>query len=84
MLLQYTDQEQAFAEHNRRMKMFRKSHPFPLRVKRLRSDLIRKLWPLLVLDTLKETGGVKRQVEMSKWSVLPPINMEVEAGMSRN
>ena len=77
-LLQDIDQskaKQAFAEHDRRMKMFRKSLPSPLRVKLSRRDLIRKLWPLLVLDTFKETGGARLQNSPAHWSTYASMSI---------
>ena len=77
-LLQDIDQskvKQAFAEHDRRMKMFRKSHPSPLRVKLSRRDLICKLWPLIVVSTPKETGGARLQNSPAGWAAYPSLSI---------
>jgi hypothetical protein len=70
-LLEDMDQhkiEQTFAEHDRRMKMFRKSHSSSLKVQLTRRDLVNKLWPLLVLKTLKEKGGTRLPNSPAVWS----------------
>jgi len=62
------DRDEAFVEHDRRMKMFSKSHPSCVRSKLSRRDLMNKIWPELVIDAIRETGGSRRHVEASEWS----------------
>ncbi len=71
-------------EHNERMREFRKSHVSDLEMKVSRRDLIDKMWPLLVTDTLKETGGSRLLKDTLDWSILLPIQKVTACRFSAN
>ena len=68
-------------EHNGRMIEFRKSH---VSVKVSRRDLINTMWPLLVTDAVKETGGAAGPAGMMDWSVFAPIGEVITRRFSAN
>ncbi len=60
-------------EHNESMREFRKKHAPESFVKVSRRDLINTMWPPLVTDTMKETGGATGPAGMMDWSVFVPM-----------
>ena len=64
---------ESFHEHDERMRAFRRSHGSDLKVKISRRDLINMMWPLLVADTRKETGGSRLLNGITDWPDLIPI-----------
>jgi len=75
---------ETFEEHTTSMRMFRESHPSDLEMKVSRRDLIDKMWPLLVTDTLKETGGSRLLKDTLDWSTLIPIQKVTACRFSLN
>ena len=73
-----------FEDHDRGMREFRKSHVSDLKVKVSRRDLKDKMWPLLVTDTLKETGGSRLPKETLDLSTLIPIQKITACRFSSN
>ena len=63
---------ESFVEHDKCMKMFRKSHPSISMAKVSRRELIRQLWPMLTVDTI-ETGGNKFHINTADWSTYAPM-----------
>ena len=64
--------EEPYGEHDACMRVFAQSHASDLKVKVSRRDLINMMWPLLVTDTVKETGGAAGPDRMMDWSSLFP------------
>jgi len=62
-----------FEEHNEHMSIFRKSHGSDLKVNVSRRDLINKMWPLLTINSTKETGGSRETLEPDKWPTFTPM-----------
>ena len=71
-------------EHNESMREFRKNHAPESLVKVSRRDLINTMWPLLVTDTVKETGGSKGPAGMMDWSVFVPMGEGTTRRFSSN
>ena len=71
-------------EHNERMREFRKSHVSDLKVKLSRRDLINTMWPLLVTNTVRETGGSRLLKDTLDWSTLIPIQKVTACRFSSN
>ena len=67
------NEKNSFNEHNESMREFRKNHAPESLVKVSRRDLINTMWPLLVTDTVKETGGSTGPAGMMDWSVFVPM-----------
>ena len=76
--------KESFEEHNESMREFRKNHAPELLVKVSRRDLIDKMWPLLVTDTVKETGGSTGPAGMMDWSVFVPMGKGTTRRFSSN
>ena len=74
----------AALEHNESMREFHKSHATDLKVKVSRRDLINTMWPLLVANTVKETGGSTGPAGMMDWSVFVPIGEGTTRRFSSN
>ena len=73
-----------FAEHNKQMKLFRKSHPSDWEVKVSRRDLINTMWPLLVADTLADTGGSSGLTSTEDWPTFVPLKEVMVRRLSAN
>ena len=71
-------------EHNESMREFRKNHAPELLVKVSRRDLINTMWPLLVTNTVKETGGSIGPAGMMDWSVFVPMGEGTTRRFSSN
>ena len=78
------DNSKLFRKHVERMRMFRKSHPINLGVRVSRRDLINSMWPLLVANTMRDTGGSTGLTGTMDWSVFVPIREIAQPGSSQN
>lgn len=76
---------EAFKGHVEQMTMFRQTHPNNLLGVRVsRRDLINSMWPLLVTDTMRETGGSTGPARMMDWSVFVPMGEVTTRRFSSN
>ncbi len=71
-------------EHNERMREFRKNHAPEALVKVSTRDLINTMWPLLVTNTVKETGGSTGPAGTMDWSVFVPMGEGTTRRFSSN
>jgi len=75
---------EAFRKHVEQMRMFRQTHPNNLGVRVSRRDLINTMWPLLVTNTTRDTGGSRRHFNAEEWPGLAPIRKVPLPGGSQN
>ena len=64
---------ESFKKHVEQMRLFHQSHSNNLDVRVSRRKLINTLWPLLVTNTMRNTGGSTGPAGMMDWSVFVPI-----------
>jgi len=75
---------EAFKKHDEQMRMFRQSHPNNLGVRVSRRDLINTMWPLLVTNTTRDTGGSTGLTSSTDWSVFVPIEEVITPSFRSN
>jgi len=76
--------KESFEEHNETMREFRKNHASESLVKVSRRDLINTMWPLLVTDTVKETGGAAGLARAMDLSIFVPMGEGTTRRFSSN
>jgi len=75
---------EAFKEHVEQMRMFRQIHTNDLGVRVSRRDLINSMWPLIVTNTTRDTGGSRRHFNAEEWPGLAPIRKVTLSGGSQH